>query len=156
VSGAEIADAFWRGFQASLSPETLEHFGTLKVRLGSPNYRGFERRLPLGFKPVAVVLTRDDQLRAELTSDRPDGVALVRQIAQAGGTITHGGSPCEARVSDGQDGFGRLALLWNAAGVRNPTLWPAHHLWLLCALQDLTDTFEPLLDDHATGRPSHA
>lgn len=156
MSGAEIARAFWHAFQASLSPETLEHFGNLTVRLGSPNYRGFERRLPLGFKPVAVVLTRDDQLRAELASDRPEGVALVREIARSGGTTTLGGSPCEARVSDGQGGFGRLALPWNAAGVRNPTLWPAHHLWLICAFQDLLDTFEPLLADRAAARSTHA
>ena len=146
MSDRDLRSDFWAGFHESLPANFRTKFGDFSKRLGDEGYVHFDLKLPLGFRAVCVALTRDDQLRAELTSDRPKGVALVRSLSETPHkNVTLGGGKFEARISAGKGGFGRLAYVWSEAQTNNRSLWPAHHLWLILSLQDLIETVEPLL-----------
>lgn len=112
---------------------------------GNDAYVEFDERLGLGFRPRAVFLLKDNQLRAEILTTSRAGLELLDNLASAGGRLaTVNGSVAEASVSDRRSD-GKVQVVWRDAMTSNRSLWPVHHDWIGVTLCDLRETMVPLI-----------
>jgi len=117
---------------------------------GNDAYIEFDEHLGLGFRPRAVFLIRDNQLRAEILTTSRTGLELLDSIVASGGRIaTSNGGISEASVSDGRSD-GKVQVVWRDAMTLNRKLWCVHYDWIGETLCDLRETLSPFIEAHET------
>jgi len=145
VSTAELRASFWGEFAARLAQRPDMALGPFRHVHGNDAYVEFDEKLGQGFRPRAVFLLKDNQLRAEvLTTSRSGLEALDRLVAGGGRVATVHGGIAEASVSFGRSD-GKLQFVWREAVTSNRRLWPVHHDWIGESLLDLRATLATLI-----------
>ena len=117
---------------------------------GNDAYVEFYERLGHGFRPRAVFLIKDNQVRAEILTTSREGLELLDGLVAVGGRVAtaHGGI-ADASVSAGRSD-GKVQIVWYDAMTGNRRLWSTHHDWIGETLCDLRATVKHLIALRAT------
>lgn len=147
MSTADLRAAFWGELSARLVQLTDWTLGSFRHVHGNDAYVEFEEKLGQGFRPRAVFLLKDNQLRAEVLTTSKQGLETLDRLVALGSRVSsvHGGI-AEASVSLGRND-GKLQIVWRDAMTSNQRLWPVHQDWIRETLLDLRATLASLVDN---------
>ncbi len=141
----DLRAAFWDDLSARLVQRPDWALGSFRHVHGNDAYVEFEKKLGQGFRPRAVFLLKDNQLRAEVLTTSKSGLETLDRLVAFGSRVptVHGGI-AEASVSLGRSD-GKLQFVWRDAMTSNRRLWPVHHDWIGESLLDLQATLATLI-----------
>ena len=148
MKGSDLRSHFWTGLSVRIAERSDWRLGTFKHQHGSDAYIEFQERLGLGFRPRAVFLTNDNQLRAEiLTTGNKGGLELLNSLLASGRLLkTANAGFAEVSVSHGRSD-GKVQVVWENAMTLNRKLWSVHYDWIGQTLCDLKETLAPLITE---------
>jgi hypothetical protein len=85
-------------------------------------------------------------LRVELLTTNKPGIAFACDTEAENPWLESKGIVANWHVAK-KFSDAKVELVWNDACVGNRNLWPAHHLWLRLALEELTSALLPALNE---------
>lgn len=139
---SELLEDFWRDFSATQVDTGRLEIGPFRFVHGQMRYVEFEGNLGAGFRARAIALFRDDEIQAQLLSSSAAGKNCIRAELERGVSewMTANGLQASIYLTP-RDSHARINLVWPRPYLAARKYWPAHHLWLSIALNDLVSSF---------------